>query len=244
MKPQENETEMARWGLPLEKILGLKERLVNYYDKYRVWTLTQTDDTSEYGFHYLSSLMRMETKRTMAGIARVSGVAIQNMQQFISDSPWSGPHLIGAIQNEIKVHPAYAEGSVLIIDESADEKSGDTSAGSGRQRNGRLGKVDMCQVGVFASLTNNGYQTWINGELYVPEAWFAPENAEKYKRIGFPEEQTFQTKLELALKMVKQACENGIPFDAVDCDSFYGRAGWFRDELDQLGVEYYADILY
>lgn len=242
MKTQEITEEIKRWGLPLGSVLGLKERLLEYYDKYRVWTLTKTDDTSEYGFHYLSSLMRMETKRTMAGIARVSGVAVQNMQQFISDSPWSGPHLIGAIQNEIKVHPAYAEGSVLIIDESADEKSGDTSAGSGRQRNGRLGKVDMCQVGVFMSLTNNGYQTWINGELYVPEAWFLPENAEKYKRIGFPEGQEFQTKLDLALKLVKQACESGIPFDAVDCDSFYGRAGWFRDQLDQLGVEYYADI--
>ena len=242
METQQNTPESARWGLPLEEILGLEDRLCEYYARYRVWTLTQTDDTSEYGFHYLSSLMRMETKRTMAGIARVSGVAVQNMQQFISDSPWSGPHLIGALQNEIKAHPAYAEGSMLIIDESADEKSGDTSAGAGRQRNGRLGKVDMCQVGVFLSLTNNGHQTWIDGELYVPEAWFAPENAEKYKRIGLPEGQVFQTKLDLALKTVKQACDNGIPFDAIDCDSFYGRAGWFRDQLDQLGVEYYADV--
>lgn len=242
METQQSTPEMAQWGLPLAEILGLEDRLLDYYARYRVWTMTQTDDTSDYGFDYLSSLMRMETNRTMAGIARVSGVPVQNMQQYISDSPWSGPHLIGAIQREIKVHPASAEGSVLLVDESADAKSGDSSVGGGRQRNGRLGKVDMCQVGVFLALTNNGFQTWFDGERYVPEAWFAPENAAKYKRVGLPEERTFATKLEIALDRVKEAHANGIPFEAVDCDTFYGRSNWFRDQLDQLGIEYYADV--
>ncbi len=40
----------------------------------------------------------------------------------------------------------------------------------------------------------------------------------------------------------KQAQRDGVPFEAVDCDSLYGRKGWFRDQLDLLDVEYYADI--
>ena len=40
--------------------------------------------------------------------------------------------------------------SVLIFDESAFAKKGKASAGVARQWNGRLGKVDNCQVGVFA----------------------------------------------------------------------------------------------
>lgn len=240
MKSNQSETE--QWGLSLEEINGLGERLGEFYSKYRIHLLTQTDDTSEYGLHYLSSLMRMETKRTMANIARISGVPIQNMQQFISASPWSGPHLIGAIQNEICVRPEYATGSVLLIDESADAKSGQMSAGAGRQHNGRLGKVDMCQVGVFIALTNNGYQTWVDGELYLPAAWFTAENAEKRKRIGIPQEREFATKLELALRMVQEAQENELPFEAVDCDSLYGRKGWFRDQLAAMNLEYYADV--
>ena len=242
MKTSEKQTEIEQWGLSLEAILGLRERLSNYYDRYRLYTWSQTDDTSEYGMHYLSSLMRMESKRTMANIARTSGVPIQNIQQFISDSPWSGPRLVGAIQAEIRERPEYATGSVLVIDESADAKSGQTSAGAGRQHNGRLGKVDMCQVGVFIALTNNGYQTWIDGELYLPEAWFAAENAEKRKRIGIPQAREFATKLELALKMVQDAQENELPFEAVDCDALYGRKGWFRDQLAALKLEYYADV--
>ena len=242
MQTEQDGTEIERWGLSLEEIMRLQERLSEYYDRYRLYMMTKTGDTSDYGFHYLSCLMRMETKRTMANIARTSGVPIQNMQQFISDSPWSGSHLIGAICNEISARPEFARGSVLIIDESADAKSGDTSAGAGRQHNGRLGKVDMCQVGVFLALTNDGYQTWIDGELYLPEAWFTSKNAAKRKRLGIPQERVFATKLELALKMVRQAHENGVPFEAVDCDSLYGRKGWFRDQLDQLDIEYYADI--
>jgi len=242
MEIKQGQTEIEQWGLSLEAILGLGERLSKYYDRYRLSMWTQTDDTSEYGFHYLSSLLRMETKRTMANIARTSDVPIQNMQQFISDSPWSGPRLISAIQGEISARPEYAHGSILVIDERADAKSGNTSAGAGRQHNGRLGKVDMCQVGVFLALTHNGYQTWIDGELYLPAAWFAPANAAKAKRIGIPAERIFATKLELALKMVRAAHEADLPFEAVDCDSLYGRKGWFRDQLDQMGIEYYADI--
>ena len=62
------------------------------------------------------------------------------------------------------------------------------------------------------------------------------------KRIGIPEERVFATKLELALKMVSRVHENGVPFEAVDCDSLYGRKGWFRDQIDHLDIEYYADI--
>lgn len=240
METERNELE--EWGLPLEAIMGLSGRLTGFYERFRIYVLTQTDDTSEYGLDYLSSLMRMETKRTMANIARVSGVPIQNMQQFISDSPWSGPRLIGAVQNEICARREYAKGSVLILDESADAKSGEMSAGAGRQHNGRIGKVDLCQVGVFLALTNNGYQTWIDGELYLPQAWFAPENAEKRQRIGIPETRTFATKLELGLQMIEEAQFTGIPFEAVDCDSLYGRKGWFRAQLDQLEIEYYADV--
>jgi len=48
--------------------------------------------------------------------------------------------------------------------------------------------------------------------------------------LGIPKERLFATKLELALKMVKQVQYSGLPFDAVDSDSLYGRKGWFRDQ--------------
>lgn len=184
----------------------------------------------------------MKTKRNINNIARTVGIPEQNMQQFISDSPWSGSDLISVLQQDISAHPQFQQESVLLIDESADEKAGDHSAGAGRQHNGRLGKIEMSQVGVFLSLTNGGYHNWIDGELYFPKKWFTPEYATKRKRIGLPKERTFATKLELALRLVKRVHENGVSFSAVDCDTLYGRSGELRDALTQEGLEYYADV--
>lgn len=203
---------------------------------------TCTRDTSQYGLDYISGLLRMKTKRNINNIARTVDVPEQNMQQFISDSSWSGYDLIAVLQQDITMHPHFQAESVLIIDESADEKAGEHSAGSGRQHNGRLGKIEMSQVGVFLSLTNNGYHNWIDGELYFPKKWFNDDYASKRKRIGMPENRAFATKLELALQMVKRAYENGVSFCALDCDTLYGRSGELRDAFDQEGFEYYADV--
>ncbi len=40
------------------------------------------------------------------------------------------------------------------------------SAGLARQWNGRLGKTDNSQVGVFAAVTCNGVAALVEGELY------------------------------------------------------------------------------
>lgn len=125
----------------------------------------------------------------------------------------------------------------FTIDESANKKAGKQSAGAGRQYNGRLGKIEMSQVGIFLALTNNGYHNWVDGELYFPKEWFTPEYAEQRKCIGLQKERVFATKLDLALQMVKRYDENGYPFRAVDFDSLYGQAGWFRDALAEEGVE-------
>jgi len=62
-------------------------------------------------------------------------------------------------------------GSILILDESAFEKKGQSSAGVARQWNDRLGKVDNCQVGVFASLCRGDIASLIDTCLYLPEHW-------------------------------------------------------------------------
>lgn len=241
MNTEENK-QVRAWGLPQEAIEGLSERLVGFQERYRSYMRTKTRDTSAYGIAYLSAMLRLECDRTIANIGRVSEIAEQNMQQFISDSPWSGAKLIAGVQAEIRQRPEYQQGTVLLLDESADAKSGTTTIGAGRQHNGRLGKIDTCQVGVFAAVANNGYATWADGELFLPEVWFSAAYAAKRQRLGLPPERTFATKLELALRVVDRLQANDVPFAAVDCDSLYGRKGWLRDQLAQRQIEYYADV--
>lgn len=235
-------TDLARWGLPLEEIEHLGERLSEFSQEFRPYLQTQTRDTSDYGLSYLSGLLRLETERTMVNISRKTDTNAQNMHHFMSNSPWSGSGLVSALQAKIKARPEFQRGAMLLIDESADEKGGEQSAGAGRQHNGRLGKVEMSQVGVFLTLATAHLSTWIDGELFIPEAWFSPEAAARRGQAELPAGCTFQTKPQLAWLMIQRAVANGIPFEAVGMDTLYGRSQKLRAELDQAGIEYYADI--
>jgi SRSO17 transposase len=183
----------------------------------------------------------MHTQRNLANVGRQTAMSGQNLQHFISNSPWSSRALIGAIQDEIKAHPAFAE-AILVLDESAQEKAGESSVGAGRQHNGRLGKIEMSQVGVFLSLVTPQVNTWIDGELFIPEHWFDEDHRDQRQAVGIPEEVSFQTKPELGWRMIQRAKQRGIPFQAVVMDELYGRKAELRRELDRAHIEYYADV--
>jgi len=183
----------------------------------------------------------METDRNLANVGRKTNVSGQNLQHFVSNSPWSGDSVILAVENEIKVHSAFQE-AMLVLDESAEEKAGEHSAGTGRQHNGRLGKIEMSQVGVFLALVTPDVCTWIDGELYLPEAWFEDSHAEQRKKTGVPDELSFQTKPELGWQLIRRTQEREIPFVAVTMDDLYGRNEALRQNLNEAGIEYYGDI--
>ena len=228
--------------MSLDEIDQIGQRLTGFYDRFRSSVCTKTRDTSEYGLSYLSGMLRMETKRTMTNIGRKTDVSEQNMQHFMSNSPWSGRKLIRDVQNDIKVHSEFQTGAILALDESAEEKAGECSAGAGRQHNGRLGKVEMSQVGVFVSVVTPRVNTWVDGELYLQERWFTKAYAKRRKKAGIAERRTFHTKPELGWQMIQRAQANGVPFEAVVMDALYGRNNVLRQRLDKANIEYYGDV--
>ena len=142
--------DAQRWGLPQEAIADLADRLRRIWTRFRKCFTTKSRDTSEYAFTYLRGLLTMDKERNYANTARRvidpkdDG---QNIQQFMSDSPWSARSVFGQIQTEICHRPELSSG-MLTLDESGDKRSGNNSAGTARQHIGRLGKVDLGQVGV------------------------------------------------------------------------------------------------
>jgi SRSO17 transposase len=180
----------------------------------------------------------MEDQRNFANIERrlEPGQDGQQLQQFMSDSPWSAAAVYGRIQDDIKEDARLQHGGVLIVDETADAKAGECSAGAGRQHNGRLGKVDLCQVATCLSFVHpaNGVWTLVDDELFLPEHWFSAAYAELRRQVGVPPERTFQTKPQLALAMIQRAVQRGLPFERVAADDLYGRNRAFRAGLGQL----------
>jgi len=231
-----------RWGLSQDAILGLVEGLHQFWERFRSQFRTRTRDGAEYAYGYLSGLLRMEKDRNYANIGRQTGASGQNVQHFMSNSPWSARVVIQQVQQEIAAKPGLGPGGVLVLDESAVEKAGSKSAGAARLYNGRLGKIEMSQIGTFLAYAKGETWTWVDGELFLPEPWFRPERAEDRKKLGIPADRRFSTKVQLGWQMIQRARANGLPFEAVACDDHYGRAGWFRQTMDRAGIVYMADV--
>jgi SRSO17 transposase len=234
-----------RWGLPAEVIADLGDRLRRFWGRFRACFKTQTRDSAAHAWTYLRGLLGLEIGRNFANIARrVNGPDDdgQQVQHFMSDSPWSAAAVIQQVQAEIAATPELGQGGVLLLDESPDEKAGDQSAGAGRQHNGRLGKVEMSQVGVFLAFYKERVWTWVDGELFLPAHWFTADMAALRKRLGVPAERTFATKIELGWQMIQRVQTRGLPFVAVACDDLYGRSGWLRQQMADAGLLYMAEV--
>jgi SRSO17 transposase len=220
--------------------------LYDFWDCYRSCFQTQTRDGSAYARHYLSGLLRMETNRHVSGIGREAGIEGQNIQHFMSHSPWSAEAVYRQVQDEVKAVADLTRGAVVLVDESADAKASDASAGAVKQYNGRLGKVETSQVGVLLSYVNltvaAGCWTWISGKLFLPEAWFEAGYRKRRKRLGIPESLGFKTKVELAWDGIEEVIARGLPFEIVGLDSLYGRSGWLRAQVRQAHQRYMAEV--
>jgi SRSO17 transposase len=236
----------ARWGLCLTAILDLGRRLYRFWERYRPLFASRTRDTSAQAYLYLRAVLTMERERNFKNIDRRlnHGGDGQALQHFMSTSPWDKRAVFRQIQADLSAIPALGQGSVVILDESADAKAGEQSAGAARQRNGRLGKVDVCQVGTYLAYANVAVNLWtlIDGELFLPEAWLTSAYADQRKACGVPADQVFQRKTDLGVQMIDRARANGLPFERVACDAFYGRDQQFRADLQAKNVLYAADI--
>jgi SRSO17 transposase len=208
------------------------ERIASLFD-------TTTHNGSSHAQLYLQGLLSELAAKNMGRMEeRIAGAKPENLQQFLSDSPWKSSGLwfwVGQRANEHLGGPAR---SMLLIDESAHGKKGDKSVGVARQYNGRLGKTDNGQVGVYSALALGTRATLTGSRLYLPEEWV--QDRPRCLAAGIPaEEIRFRTKLELARELVAEALANGLKFAWVGVDAGYGRdqglLSWMEDQ--KLGFE-------
>jgi SRSO17 transposase len=225
-------------------VQNLTQRLQPFWQHHQDGFTTKTRDTSGYALHYLKALLRLQTERNFTNIGNTGAVSHQNIQHFMSNSPWDIRFVLWKVQREIARTPALQQGGVLILDESADEKASAHTAGAGRQYNGRLGKIEMSQVGTFLAFAHlpTHTWTWVDGELFVPEDWFTKAKQSERERLGFPEAHEFATKIELGWQMIQRVHADRLPFAIIACDALYGRADWFRHKMNQDSLLYMAAV--
>ena len=117
------------------------------------------------------------------------------LQHLLSRAVWDD-------QQVADIAAAWAAGhlndgdAVLIVDETADEKSSADCVGAARQYSGTVGGVALCQVAVTLTYATGRGHALIGRALYLPEGCAADE--EHRELAGVPEEVLFATKPQLA----------------------------------------------
>jgi SRSO17 transposase len=180
----------------------------------------------------------------MRNIERISenlGADYHQMQHFITESNWDHRILINQVSQEVSQVLPKRKLTGLIIDESGWVKKGDQSVGVGHQYCGNVGKLSNSQVAVFGCLSNGDFASMVDARLYLPKDWC--DNAPRCEKAGIPlGHRTFKTKLELALEIIQQQVSNGLSFDFIGGDGYYGNDADFASSIDLLGYLYMLDI--
>lgn len=224
----------------------LSDHLASYDECFR----NETSDSHELCRLYINGLLKAEAgKRNIERIneeIEMSGDGYQRLQQFITNAPWSSEAVIKLAAQETSDlysdQPDYRLRDVgYIIDESAHLKKGKHSAGVARQYAGVVGKVDNCQVGVYASLVWQCHSTLINCRLFLPESWTSDQA--RCEKAGIPPEAcVFKTKQELALDMIRADIAAGVQFSWVGGDGLYGHGCELGNALENMGLTFLFDV--
>jgi SRSO17 transposase len=190
---------------------------------------------------YLRGLMQADKRNMERMVEAVPDSDYQVLQNFLTHSSWEYRAVMDRVAVNTNGLLGGKVGTGLYLDESAFAKKGDQSVGVARQWNGRLGKQDNCQVGVFGALGRADRVGLIDARLYLPKEW--TEDPRRCDRADIPRsEQIHRTKLELAQEIIVHARRSGVRFDWVGVDGGYGNSLEFLQSLQDQGEIFVADV--
>src|SRR4051812_3220895 len=232
-----------------DDVRAAAERLVDFHERFA--PLFGKDQAQDHAYDYLKGLMVCPERKSVEPIALLVGHGdVSGLQKFVGAAPWAYDDVMAEAQALFaeELGPSAAGspvGVVGVIDGSAFTKKGSHSAGVARQHNGRLGKEDNCQVGVFLIGVTPAGSALLDHRLFLPESWCKSTREAKDRRDAahIPEDVIFRTKPQIAAELIRDvAVLDQVKLDWVVADSEYGRAGHLLDELELLGQRYVLEV--
>jgi len=193
--------------------------------------------------YMVGQLSELERKSIEPIALNVEAGNVRSMQRFISDVVWDEQGILNKYRSMINEDMGDPNG-VLIFDETGFPKKGDNSVGVARQYCGNMGKVENCQVGVFAAYASRHGYALLDKRLYIPQQWFTEDYAARRKKCEVPEELEFKTKAQLAVEMFQELRDQEIlSFKYVVADSVYGNSPEFIEAIERcIGIPYFVSI--
>ncbi len=204
----------------------------------------QRSESREHFYRYMIGQFSKLERKSIEPIAlNTKGSKVRPMQRFVSDAVWDEEKMLSKYRNMLNEDMGDPD-AALVFDESGFSKKGKDSVGVARQYCGTEGKVDNCQVGVFAAYASPKGYAMADKKLFIPEKWFNDDHKIRRGKCKMPENHSFKTKPQLAVDMFKNIYkEKCLPFKYVLADSLYGTSPEFLKAIDEcVGLTYFVSI--
>jgi SRSO17 transposase len=185
--------------------------------------------------HYLGGLLgESERKNLFQMASNAIEVTYHRLHHFLTEAPWSSSQVNERrleIMNKCS-QTRISRGFSLIIDDSGHRKSGNFTAGVGRQYIGEIGKTDNGIVVVTTHLYDGRKSLPLDIELYQHADSLAEGK----------QDPLFEKKPELAIKLIDKTLNRKYQPGIVIVDAGYGNNTTFLSQLEKRQLKYLGGL--
>jgi SRSO17 transposase len=187
---------------------------------------------------YVRGLMSDLPRKNCWTLAEYAGDRTPDrMQRLLERASWNTFTAMATVRDFVVEHLADEGGlTVLVLDESGDEKTGTHTAGVKRQYVGCAGKVANAVNFVNATYSTPRGRALVGSRLYVPTEHLADEQVRT--QMGIPASLEFKTKPELGLELLAECLTADVRVPWCTADAVYGRDRKLRGFCERTGIGY------
>ena len=220
----------------------LEAALIGFLDKF-LFCCGYTQTFGHLGT-YVRGLLSDLPRKSVEPIALRAGTPVRTLQEFLKDHVWD----FAAVRAQLQSHaaallpavPADDLGTVGLIDETSAVKQGTKTPGVQRQYLGCVGKVERGIVTVHLGVCRGTYQSLLDFELYLPQAW--AQDRPRCREAGIPDDVAYRPKWQIALEQLDRASAHGVRLDWLTFDAEYGKRPGFVAGLDQRQLRFVGEV--
>ena len=230
-----------------DQVEALAPAFAGYLGDFR--SCFETQRTFEHLRRYSRGLLSDLPRKSVEPIALAGGCAVRTLQEFLTHHVWDHAGMRDELQRRVvREHlpppgdkPQGGIGTVGWIDETSVAKKGDKTPGVQRQYCGASGKIDNCIVSVHLACRSGDFAALLDGDLFLPEKTW-DQDRDRCKQAHIPDDVTYRSKWEIALEQIGRAAGNGVRFDWLTFDEWYGGKPGFLSGLEQMGLLYVCEV--
>jgi SRSO17 transposase len=198
--------------------------------------------TAEHLHSYCRGLLSDLARKSIEPMALACGTAVRTLQEFLRDHVWDQFGMRDRLQRRLAGQAALRAadelGTIGVIDETSVAKKGTKTPGVHRQYCGSRGKLENCIVTVHLGIVRGLFKTLIDAALFLPQVW--SDDRARCREAKIPDDVVYRPKWRIALEQLTRALGNGLTFNWLTFDEYYGSKPAFLEELEAHDGLYYV----